>query len=272
MSPSTHNIEDLESLLVTLQNSLGVVAPDEQRAELIERIEPLLVAHQLDSLTALATCIKDNQAENIRAEILDALSRSQSSWNLDPENKALLHEYVFSQLPADARVWIVGCGNGQLAYSVMMELAVYEHNNGVSKNFEIIATDVSQENIRFAESAIYSKKQLKDLPDDFRKLFIVPNGEGGGGQVKDKIRQRLSFRQCDLHEDTQSVEAVDLIICPEVLAYYSNDMKGEILHQLAAQLKSGGILLPGNNQSIMFRGNAFERVEHPAGVFYRQKN
>lgn len=270
MSYTAQSIEDVESLLVVLQNSLGIVVPDEQRGELSARIEPLLVTHQLDSLSLLASCIRENKVETIRSEILDVLSRSQSNWELCRENQNLLCDYIFSQLPNGARIWIAGCGTGQLAYFVAMELAVYEHNSGAATDIEIIATDVSQDNIKYAESALFSNQQLKGLREDYKKLFTVPDERIGGSHVKEKIRQRIKFSQRDLTDGLQSLEPFDVIICPEVLAYFSHELKADILQRLAALLKSGGIFLPGNNQGMISLANILERVEHPSGIFYRQ--
>jgi chemotaxis protein methyltransferase CheR len=77
-------------------------------------------------------------------------------------------------------------------------------------------------------------------------------------------------------ESFQSIGKMDLIICPEVLVYFSNGVKARILHQFLELLNPGGIFLTGNNQAIITHAmvsgtNELERVEHPAGVFYRKK-
>ena len=60
-------------------------------------------------------------------------------------------------------------------------------------------------------------------------------------------------------------------ICPEVLVYFSNGVKAGIFKQFADLLKPGGILLTGSNQAVTPFTDSFEFVDHPAGVFYRQK-
>ena len=133
-SIASHNIDDFESLLVILQNTLGVVVPDDQRSDLVGRVEPLLSAYKLDSLASLGESIQSDQTGKIKSGVLDAISQSQSSWELSAEIKGVLHNYIFEQLPEEARLWIVGCEQGQLAYSVAMEVAKYEHESGKSKN------------------------------------------------------------------------------------------------------------------------------------------
>lgn len=269
---ASQNIEDFEPLLVTLQNTLGVVVPDEQRNGLLERIIPILSIYKLDSLTSLAKNIEANQSEQIRSVVLDVVSQTQLSWSLNTEIKHLLNNYVFSQLPENARVWIVGCGKGQAAYAVAMEAAEYEHKNDKHTNAQFFATDISTADVKHAELGIYNKQQMLGLSDEYKKLFMSLGDKTDEVQVKDRIRQSISFSECDLTEDFQSLGQMDLIICPDALAYFSNEVKAGILQQCSDLLKSGGIFLTGYNQILMPTASTLERVEHSAGIFYRQKN
>ena len=268
---ASHNVEDFEPLLVTLQNTLGVVVPDEQRNGLVERMMPLLSIYKLDSLTSLAENIECNQSEEIRSVVLDVVSQTHLSWSLNAEIKHLLNNYIFSQLPENARVWVIGCGKGQAAYAVAMEAAEYEHKNDKHKNTQFFATDISAADIKHAELGIYNKQQMLGLSDEYKKLFMSLSDTTDEMQVKDKIRQSISFSECDLTEDFQSLGKMDLIICPEALAYFSNEIKSGILQQCSDLLKSGGIFLTGYNQIFMPTASTLERVEHSAGIFYRQK-
>lgn len=270
-SAVSHNIEDYESLLVALQNVLGVVVPDGQRSCLVERVEPLLINYQLDSLASLADALQADQGAEIRSSVLQAISQRQASWNLSPGTLNILHNYIFAQLPEAARIWIVGCGQGQLAYAMAMEVAEYENRSGKNKAFQLFASDVSQSEIKQAESATYRAQQLSGLSESYKKLYATVNTEGDNWTMKDRIRQNLHFTQCDLTEDFQSIGAMDLIICPEVLVYFSNGVKAGILQQFSSLLKTGGIFLTGTSQAVTAFTDDFEYVAHPQGVFYRQR-
>lgn len=270
-SAAPHDIDDYESLLVALQNVLGVVVPESQRSCLVERVEPLLANYSLDSLAALASSMQGKQADEIRSSVLEAISKRQSDWALSPMILNVLHKYVFEQLPDKARIWLIGCGPGQLAYSVAMEIAEYENKSGKNKGFVLFASDCSLDDIKQAESGRYSAHQISRLSDAYKKLYTTAADADGSSMVKDRIRQRIQFSQCDLTRDFQSIGAMDLIICPDVLVYFSNGVKAGILKQFSSLLKSGGIFLTGVNQAVTPFTDGFERVEHPAGVFYRQK-
>ena len=270
-SAVSHNIEDYESLLLSLQSVLGVVVPDAQRSCLVERVEPLLSKYQLDSLASLAENLKTEQADDIRSSVLEAISQRHSGWELSSGMLNVLHKYVFAQLPDNARIWIVGCGQGQLAYALAMEIAEYENRSGENKNFQLFASDSSLHDIKQAETATYRAQELSGLSEGYKKLYTTADAQGNSWTVKDRIRQNLHFSQCDLTQDFQSIGEMDLIICPEVLVYFSNGVKAGMLKQFSTLLKSGGIFLTGSNQAVTPFTDGFEYVEHPAGVFYRQR-
>jgi len=271
-SATSHDIDDYESLLLALQDELGVVVPESQRSYLLDSVEPLLTQYSLESIASLAQSLTGEQADEVKSSVLEVISKRQSDWNLSPSLVHVLHKYIFQQLPDNANIWIVGCGQGQQAYSVAMEIAEYENKKDDTKHFQLLATDYSQDDIKQAESATYSSHQLSRLSDGYRKLYIAAGETAGSGVVKDKIRRNIRFSQCNLIEDFESLGKMDLIICSDVLVYFSNDLKSRILEQLASQLKPGGILLAGRNQAVTPFSDRFERVDHPAGVFYRHKS
>lgn len=269
-SAAPHNIDDYESLLVALQNVLGVVVPDAQRSRLVQRIEPLLLTYHLDSLASLAESLQSGQNSDIKSSVLKTISEYQPSWGLNSVTLKVLHEYVFAQLPANASIWVVGCGQGQTAYGVAMELADFEHKAGETKNMKLFATDSSLDNIKQAESARYNTQQLSGLSAEHFQLYTSVVAPGNDRNIKEKISKNISFSQCDLTEDFQSLAMMDLIICPDILVYFSNGVKAKILKQFSERLNSGGIMLTGIHQFVPV-DSGLERVEHPAGVFYRQK-
>ena len=270
-SIASHNIDDLESLLVTLQNTLGIIVPDEQRSILLGKIAPLLSIYKLDSFASLAENIEQNKPETIRAVVFDIVSQTRMGWVLNSEIKEVLNNYIFSQLPDKANVWIIGCGQGQAAYAIAMDFAKFEHNSGDAKNIQFFATDVSASDVKHAELGKYNKLQMADLSEEHTRLYMSADDKSDELQVKDSIRQRMRFIQYDLLEGGPTFEPMDLIICLDVLAYFSVDVKLRILQECSDLLKSGGILLTGDNQIFVPSISTLERVEHTSGIFYRQK-
>ncbi len=270
------DLNDYESLLVALQNVLGIVVTDDQRSSLLMRIESLLSSNNIDSIAALTKILSENN--EIKSTLLETLSLPHSSWHLANDIKKVLHDYIFSQLPEKAKICIVGCGQGQLAYGVAMEIAEYENKSGEANNFQLIATDGVASDLEIAEAALYTSQQLSSLSPEYKKLYTAAGTAADVFKIKDRIRQKVTFLQynlaTDLATNVKSPKDIDLVICPEALAYFTNGDKARITLQLSEMLKPGGIFLTSDNQSILpqaviSKNKSLERVQHPSGDFYR---
>jgi len=268
-SAATNTINEYESLLLALQDIMGVVVPEAHRANLLARLKPVMSVYKLDSLSALADNLQRDDGD-VRAKVLDVISRRESSWTISPDMKHLLHDYIFEQLPDNARIWLVGCGQGQLAYAIAMEMAEYKNQTESSKKFQLVASDSTEENVELARSGIYSEVQMDSLNPEYKKLYSAKTDNGENYQLKSRVSERVSFEQCDLLKDFKAMGKFDLIICPDALVYFSNDVKKQILAQFSMVLNSGGIFMGAGNQLLLPSSEFFERVNHPAGVFYRQ--
>ncbi len=275
----SHNFDDYESLLVMLQNVLGIVVTDEQRGSLLKRVESLLSSNNLESIAELTKSLNGNN--ELKATLLETLSLHHHDWNLPGEIKKSLQDYIFSQLPEKAKICIVGCGQGQLAYSIAMEIAEYENQNAVEKNFQIFATDSLSSNLKTAEAGVYTQQQLDPLCAEYRKRYVVAGDVAGKFKIKNKIRHTVNFLQynltADLVSDTKLPDEIDLIVCPEALVYFTSSDKEKITLQLSKMLKSGGVFLTGGSQlllpqAVMSESCSLERVNHSSGDFYRRIN
>lgn len=266
---SSYTVEDYQTLLVALQDVYGIVVPEEQRRMMLQRLVPILSDLKLETLNELARCLSARDNQQVSDRVLSSLSHYSTDWHLNSELRSLLRDYVFEQQADGARMWVVGCGQGELAWSVAMELDDYEHQCDNTTDISIVASDSLAQDIEKAGSANYNEMELDSLAEGFRQLYFAPADNGDGYTVKSRIRNRVEFRQCDLMKGCQQLGQFDVILCPEVLAYLSNGVRAAALQAFAGMLKPGGILIAGSQQNVP-PGIGLERVDHPSGVFYRR--
>ena len=80
-----------------------------------------------------------------------------------------------------------------------------------------------------------------------------------------------AFSTCNLLEDFEGKGHFDLIICLDVLVYFSVPVKAQLLESFANLLDPSGILIAGINEPVLPFNSNFDMVRHDAGIFYRQK-
>jgi len=265
-------IEEYQTLLLAMQDVLGVVVTEEKRDLISDRLGRVMRQYGITSLGELAQRIRENTDHGLNTLILKVLSEHDTSWNHHADLARLLNMYILPSF-ADSgrkkfRLWTIGCGRGQLAYSIAMHIAEYQQGHRLDAEFEIMATDVSADDIETAKRAHYDAYMLEGLPVAWQKKYM--KNETGGWSVKPEIRERVKFATCDLLLPVESMGHFDLIICSDVLIYFSASIRSQILEDFARLLDPSGILVVGSGEAVMPFSQSYTRVAHEAGVFYRQ--
>lgn len=113
---------------------------------------------------------------------------------------------------------------------------------------QILATDFDKEVLVKARKGFYTPRHLRNLPKRFQDQFMVPTE--GGFIVKDELKRCITFKQHNLLKDPYPV-GMDLIVCRNVLIYFTEEAKKEIYTNFNRSLTNEGILFVGSTEQIM---------------------
>ena len=153
------------------------------------------------------------------------------------------------------RIWSAGCSIGAEPYSLAMML------NDISPNatHRILATDLDMEMLTRAKAGgPYLLNEIKNLPPDRVKKYLVKTDEGY--RVVDEIRRKIEFKQHNLLKDRFET-GFDLILCRNVVIYFTEEAKDILYRNFFASLKEGGVLFVGGTEAIMnFRDMGYTQI------------
>ncbi len=136
---------------------------------------------------------------------------------------------------------------------------------------EILATDISASMLKEAQLGIYDAASLaRGLSGERLQRFFAPHGKGLW-QVKKEIRARVQFKEWNLKQSFSALGKFDVIFCRNVLIYFSNEMKQDILQRFAAALQPRGYLVLGSSESVAGCTDLFDMVRIEPAVVYRPK-
>jgi len=273
MSPAAQKkSDDYQVLLVVLQEMLGVVIGDENHARLRQKLEPIMAEHGYGSYNKLAEALREEPSGDLRSSVLQSITTHSSQWFTYPEISTLLQEYVLpgiiNQNKKDYRIWIVGCGRGQMAYSMAMATEEFRQQHSMTCNVKFVATDLSEYEISQAAAGRYDASMLTGLPLAYKQKYMSAHNDQW--EIDQALRSTVRFKVCNLLESFNNMGRFDLIICPDVMVYFSNDVKSEILSEFAELLDPSGMLIVGASEPVVPFCKKFELVNHAAGIFYRQ--
>jgi chemotaxis protein methyltransferase CheR len=165
----------------------------------------------------------------------------------------------------DLRLWSVGCAGGEEAYSLALlcdELAP----SGLTVS--ILGTDISAPVLASARAARYEPARLRDVPAEVLSRHFT--AEGDDFRLNERIRTMVRFEQHDVMT-AGSFPPADLILCRNVLIYFTREEQARILAKFAEVLPEWGVLVLGRAETLVGRGRQLFRTEMSAERIYRRR-
>ena len=142
-------------------------------------------------------------------------------------------------------IWSAACSTGDEPYTIAMILSKYVSLDKVN----IIATDIDEDVLTFAKNGVYPEKSLVDLPKEYLDAHFT-RLDKGRYQISDKIAKCVSFKKHNLLED-KYFSGVHLIVCRNVVIYFTDDAKDNVYKQFHKSLDNDGILFIGSTEQIL---------------------
>ncbi|MCR8846942.1 protein-glutamate O-methyltransferase CheR [Rossellomorea sp. SC111] len=144
---------------------------------------------------------------------------------------------------ATLKVWSAACSTGEEPYTLSMMLSKYIPLSTGS----IIATDIDKNALQRAMNGVYPERSLSEIPEEMKKIHFTQ--EGPLFKLKDKVKRTVTFKQQNLLSD-QFEGKYDLIVCRNVMIYFTEEAKHLLYHKFNASLKPGGVLFVGSTEQI----------------------
>lgn len=183
-----------------------------------------------------------------RKDFMNYLTINVSEFYRNPQQWKVLESKVFPELLASGKkslkIWSAACSTGDEPYTIIMILKELFPKVEV----KLIATDLDDIVIDFAKDGCYPAKSLAGLPQQYvTKYFQNLNGKY---QISKEIIDAVEFRQHNLLADSYEKQ-FDLIVCRNVLIYFTEDAKLEVFKKFHDSLKPDGYLFIGSTEQIM---------------------
>jgi chemotaxis protein methyltransferase CheR len=198
-------------------------------------------------------------------EFLDRMTINVSEFYRNGKRWEVLQNKIFPlllQTNKRPKIWSAACSTGEEPYSLAMVLS---HHLPLSQ-ISIMATDLDENVIQKAKLGLYPERSLAEVPKDVSaKYFEV---EGPFFKVKDEIKRTVTFKKHNLLKDNYDSN-FDLIVCRNVMIYFTEEAKDQIYENFSKALRPGGILFVGSTEQIFNPSRYGFEIEDT--FFYRKK-
>ncbi|MCI8356716.1 MAG: protein-glutamate O-methyltransferase CheR [Lachnospiraceae bacterium] len=219
------------------------------------RIDTLIAKNKITGYdNYVAALKKDNR---LFEEFVNYLTINVSEFYRNPEQWQIMDREIIPDLikrfGKNLKIWSAACSTGDEPYSLVMALSKHLPLNQI----KIYATDLDKQVIAKAKTGLYVEKSIAGVPDEFKKKYFTKVGPSY--QISNEIKARVEFKEHNLLKDAYPTD-YHLIVCRNVLIYFTEEAKDEVFRKFQKSLKSGGFLFIGSTEQIInHREIGFER-------------
>ncbi|MBF0193090.1 MAG: methyltransferase [Magnetococcales bacterium] len=270
---NTFSDNDFERLSIFIYNNFGIRIPKSKKTMLPEwlnnRIETLGIPSFKDYIDRV---LDPNIRDDELTHFIDVVTTNKTGFFHEPEHFEYLARKVLPKLVQNngagvgrpLMLWSAGCSSGEEPYTLTMVLKEFsEHIPGINFKAKILATDISNKALRKAQNAVYKMQKVEELPLQIKKKYLLKSKDSRKNIVRidPDLRSMVSFRQLNLMDEKFGLrEAFDVIFCRNVIHYFDNSTKEQIINKFYNHINPGGFLFIGNSETLDNINTPFQKI------------
>ena len=261
---------DYEYLRKLLKDQSGLDLSADKQYLIESRLVPLSRKAGLSGIPELVQKTKAGSASLV-AQVVEAMTTNETFFfrdkiPFDHFRQSIMPEIVKARAARKSvRIWCAAGSTGQEPYSLAMCLKEME-SQLVGWRVEIVATDLSQEVLEKSKAGLYSQFEVqRGLPIQLLVKHFKQTGEFW--QIHPDIRAMVQHRQFNLLHDFSQLGSFDVIFCRNVLIYFDQDTKINILNRLCRIMEPDGFLVLGAAETVVGLTDTFKPHPDKRGLY-----
>jgi chemotaxis protein methyltransferase CheR len=264
---------DYEYLCRMLKDRSGLVLTPEKQYLVESRLAPVARRNECATISELIQRIQGPGAAALKIEVTEAMMNNESFFFRDKIPFDRVRDTVLPDLvqrrerTRRLRVWSAACSTGQEPYSLAMMFDDWPSLAGWQ--VDIVATDISNDALEKGKSGLYSQFEVqRGLPIQMLMLHFEQIDQQW--RIADRLRKMVQFRQLNLLDDFSMLGMFDVVFCRNVLIYFDQATKVDVLGRIRRVMPADGYLVLGAAETMVGLGDGFTPVAEKRGL-YRPK-
>ncbi len=219
------------------------------------RLENHIKSGGWDSFHAFMNDMEKDGSGQLEKELVNLLTTNHTYFMREFEHFEFFKNVVLPQLKQkeqhsrDLRIWCGAASTGEEPYMIAMVLQDFFGLEAKHWDTKVLATDISTKVLQQAVAGVYDEEHLKDIPDQWKRHFFKKTSEGAY-RVKDELKQEVLFRQFNLMSPFPFKKRMHTIFLRNVMIYFDERTKNELLQKVYDFLEPGGYLFIGMTETL----------------------
>jgi len=264
---------EFEFLKKFLKERSGLVLSNDKQYLVESRLLPIARSSKLETLSAVIGVLQKGTNKALETDVVEAMTTNESFFFRD---KTPFEHFNDTMLPGllerraktrMIKIWCAAASSGQEPYSLAISLKEAQGKIAGWRT-RILGTDLSTEVLDKAKAGLYSQFEVqRGLP--IQMLLKYFDQKGDMWQINAGLRAMIEWKKLNLLENFSHLGEFDIVFCRNVLIYFDQQTKSEILSRLARSLPDDGYLVLGAAETVVGLTDAFKPVPGKRGLFQR---
>lgn len=272
--------DEIKLLSDYVRDYCGLLIHDSQELLFQKRVKKRVDANKLVSAKEYYHFLRfDSKGAEEMRELVNILTVNETYFFRESPHMEMFSNLLFRILKTRntdkkiLRIWSAACSNGAEPYSLailIVESGMFPLNDW---KIEIVGTDINTEMVRAARKGVFTASAFRITPAQLRDKYFKEI-EKGCWEVDDKIKRMVSFSQMNLHSASQMrlVRDMDVILCRNVLIYFDDTGKKEVVERFYDSLAPEGYLVIGQSESLFRITNVYNIVPMGNAILYQREH
>lgn len=187
-----------------------------------------------------------NKDVELQIEFIDRLTINVSEFFRNIKRWDVLKDKVIPHISHNKSrisIWSAACSTGEEPYSIAILFKEYFPHVQI----EILATDIDDKALSKAKEGLYFEQSLKEVPPSLKQKYFTKTQ--AKYKVDPALRRNITFKKHNLLAERYPTN-YDLIICRNVLIYFTDEAKEQIYTGFSNSLINQGVLFVGSTEQI----------------------
>jgi len=181
---------------------------------------------------------------------VDLLTTNETYFFREPKHFEFLRDVILPELRGNSavRIWSGACSSGEEPYTLAMVLA----DSLGARPWEILASDISSRVLEKAQCGRYPLDAIRGIPEALLNKYCLKGVGSNNGifMIEPTLASRITFNPINLNNPLPAVGQFDVIFLRNVMIYFDNQTKSEVVTRLLKHLKPGGYFIVSHSESL----------------------
>lgn len=239
-----------------IKNNFGINLSNEKKSLVYTRLRSVLIAKGLDNFSDYYDFLVNDKSGDAVVEFINKVTTNHTYFMRETDHFDFLKNNVLPEIYEkfgshhDLRLWCAASSSGEEPYTLQMIIEDFFKDKIPKWNTQSLATDISASVLNKAVNGIYPTKSIDALPPAWQKEYFKKHDAENSIVVND-LKSQIVFRKLNLMDEKFPFKnKFHIIFCRNVMIYFDEPTRNQLIKKLYGVLEQGGYLFMGHSETI----------------------